>query len=371
VANNEPTLRPYEPSWRDRLATFLMGDARPSPERRRFVEGLTGSSGLGSIGMGLADFVPGLGNVLAGNEAKRAYDEGDWIGAGLGAAGAMPMPLPAGRATKTAADLNSELKALLADIAANPLPETAAQRAAKRAPTIDPSRLPPPPRVTMDPARAARAADLGFDLDRELYHGTRSVFPSFSLENADPHAGERAIFLTDHPQIAESYAKLSGRPNAAGELPNIIPLVSRAQNPLSLDLDEVVRSLRAGPPGLDGPNMFHRAVAEAISRGRAGGHDMIELRNMLDLGSLGERQTQYVVTDPSILRSRFAQFDPARKGENDLLASITGLGALGAGGAGLAAFGGASDAQADEAPMFRLEPVAHDPFAMGNETYER
>lgn len=51
-------LRPYEPTWRDRLASLMMGDGRASPERRRFVEGLLGSSGLGNTGKGDKKLTP-------------------------------------------------------------------------------------------------------------------------------------------------------------------------------------------------------------------------------------------------------------------------------------------------------------------------
>lgn len=56
------SLRPYQPSLRDRLAAMLMGESK-SAERHNFVEGLMGSTGLGSTGPGLIDFVPG-GQVL-------------------------------------------------------------------------------------------------------------------------------------------------------------------------------------------------------------------------------------------------------------------------------------------------------------------
>lgn len=42
-----PVLRPYEPTFWDRLAQRMMGDGRASPERRRMVEGILGTSGLG------------------------------------------------------------------------------------------------------------------------------------------------------------------------------------------------------------------------------------------------------------------------------------------------------------------------------------
>jgi hypothetical protein len=44
------------------------------------------------------------------------------------------------------------------------------------------------------------------------------------------------------------------------------------------------------------------------------------------MDDLGGRQTQYVFPEPSVLRSRFAAFDPARINENDLLASLAAAG---------------------------------------------
>lgn len=72
-------LRAYEPTWRDRLARVLMGDGRASPERRAIVEGLTGSSGLGTTGMGLVDVTP-AGVPLAAQEAAQG---GDYRGAAM------------------------------------------------------------------------------------------------------------------------------------------------------------------------------------------------------------------------------------------------------------------------------------------------
>lgn len=67
------TASAYNPTWRDRLGAWIMGDAKPSQERRRMVEGAVGSSGLGSTGMGLIDATP-FGVPLALQEGYRAGD---------------------------------------------------------------------------------------------------------------------------------------------------------------------------------------------------------------------------------------------------------------------------------------------------------
>lgn len=74
-------LRAFEPSWRDRLAGWMMGNERATPERRRMVEGLLGSSGLGNTGFGVVDATP-VGGLLGAQEAAK---EGDYRGAAMNA----------------------------------------------------------------------------------------------------------------------------------------------------------------------------------------------------------------------------------------------------------------------------------------------
>lgn len=81
----------YKPTFRDRIARTMIGDAPPSAERRQFVSGLMGSTGIGSVGLGLLDFTP-AGVPLALNDAGKA---GDFQGAALAA---MPGAGPLGRA---------------------------------------------------------------------------------------------------------------------------------------------------------------------------------------------------------------------------------------------------------------------------------
>jgi hypothetical protein len=57
-------LRPYEPTWKEQIAAYLMGNTRPSPERRQFAQGIADILG----------YLPGTGNILQGQEAARAGD---------------------------------------------------------------------------------------------------------------------------------------------------------------------------------------------------------------------------------------------------------------------------------------------------------
>jgi len=88
--HNEPTMRAYEPTWRDTLASVLMGDEKASPERRNFVSGLMGSAGLGSTGPGVVDFTP-AGGVLGAQESAQ---HGDPKGMAMAV---LPMPAKAAK----------------------------------------------------------------------------------------------------------------------------------------------------------------------------------------------------------------------------------------------------------------------------------
>jgi hypothetical protein len=80
-------MRAHNPSWRDRIASYLMGDERASPERSRAVELLMGSRGMGSTGVGAVDLFPPTSMALAGNEVNNANTVG---GAMMAAIGVIP-----------------------------------------------------------------------------------------------------------------------------------------------------------------------------------------------------------------------------------------------------------------------------------------
>lgn len=99
-------LRPYNPSWRDSIASMLMGDSRASPERARFVEGLVGSRGLGSTGANLADMTP-IGMGFAANEYARAQTPVEAVFAAVGLLPAAKPPVVAARAAASRAAANA------------------------------------------------------------------------------------------------------------------------------------------------------------------------------------------------------------------------------------------------------------------------
>lgn len=85
-------IKGYEPKWNERLAAWMMGDERPSPEKYRFVTGLLGTSGTpGSERMSVGDMTP-YGMAVAATNAKSDYNEGNYGSALINAAGAIPVP---------------------------------------------------------------------------------------------------------------------------------------------------------------------------------------------------------------------------------------------------------------------------------------
>lgn len=94
-------LRPYQPTWADNLARLLLGDGRVSPERRRFVEGLLGTSGLGDTDelslrtLLVPETAADVALMAAGPAGKLA---GKAVGKGLAAAGGALLALEPGEA---------------------------------------------------------------------------------------------------------------------------------------------------------------------------------------------------------------------------------------------------------------------------------
>lgn len=85
-------MRAYEPTIRERLASWLMGDNRASPEKQRLVKGLLGTTGTGEVGISVSDFTPARIPMLA-QEAVRAAEAGDVTGTVLNTIGALPVPV--------------------------------------------------------------------------------------------------------------------------------------------------------------------------------------------------------------------------------------------------------------------------------------
>lgn len=131
----------YNPTLRDQIAIWLLGDGRPSVARRNFVEGLLGSSGSGTKGGSLSDFTP-AGILFSAQDAKRSFDNGAYGSAAWDAVGALPAGVVAG-AVKKARNAARPLEDVIAKAFGGTLERAseAAARAAERSSRLEKTGL--------------------------------------------------------------------------------------------------------------------------------------------------------------------------------------------------------------------------------------
>ena len=266
-----------------------------------------------------ATTVPVVGDVLSGGLAVYDAAKGDYGSAALNAISVLPF-LSAGMIKKAGKVADAVNTPKLTEFEQRHL---VAQRNA--ALPVEQGGLGLPPNNTaMDRAKA-----MGFE--DGLYHGGTNDFPAFRVSDRSN------VYATDDPMIADIYANATGRHKALRQVnaePNVIPLMYRGK------LAEVSDQ---GPGGGGwyrdnlanqlGIEQTRTMVKDLPSQGFYG----VKVTEMEDLGG---KQNQYIFPDPSVLRSRFAAFDPMRRHEADLLGyadprllgAIAGGGLLGLGG---------------------------------------
>lgn len=263
LAGQGAELRAWNPSWRDRLS-WAAGNA-------------AGLFGIGRYGQqdvadrvgDVVDFIPGVGDALAVNDAWRDFGAGNYGGAALGA-GLAAVGLVPGVGDALAAGGR---------------------------------------KLAMDQAsRLARMKEGRFHAEMPLYHGSDVSFPAFDPAKAGATTGAAPSRLgawsaTD-PETAEEFADLAAKSH--GGNPQVYPLVHRAERPAVVDLD--------------GTEMNHE-IAATLADAFDNGYDAVMLRNYTTPGGKTGKNI-VVVRDPNQLRSPWARFDPARKDSRDLLASL-------------------------------------------------
>lgn len=171
----------------------------------------------------------------------------------------------------------------------------------------------PNPKLAMDEAsRMARAKDMGYAT--EVYHGTDTGFSGF-----DPRAIGSA---TDAGQLGRGFYS-STDPNVGRANKITMPLKAKVENPLTLSLDtwgsdktKLVREALGLPD-----NIGAQGISDAL---RARGYDSV----ILDYSPVGYRHQEVMVLEPTQYRSRFAKFDPTKKGSANLLAGIAAGGLI-------------------------------------------
>lgn len=166
-------------------------------------------------------------------------------------------------------------------------------------------------------ARLARARAQGYDTSQRWYHGTpiENDIRAFDLGKVNP--AEPVIFLTDNPEVAAAYGYqnetvLEGegfREDESGG--SILPVFIRGR-------------LYDASGEVDG--RYDRTVfREVMEKARAQGYDGVDFGRLVDVpggtpyGYPAGRQI--AMFQPNHIRSIHAEFDPARKGLDDLLFS--------------------------------------------------
>ena len=203
---------------------------------------------------------------------------------------------------------------------------------------------------TDEASRMARAQEMGFDTD--VHHGTRADIDEFSMDpygrgednDLGIHVGTKGQ-ANDIVEYGPTAQIMSGDQYA--ESANIMPLKIRGKKFLELEdpmtqewephgvvsqLAFISNSNHPNGiklPGVDNFAPKHKQIREGLQKL---GYDGIVYRNMME-GSGADKS--YIVFDPKNIRSKFAQFDPAKAGSADILAGLAGLGVLGAGATAL------------------------------------
>lgn len=213
-----------------------------------------------------------------------------------------------------------------------------------------------------------RAKALGFDVD--AFHGTtgdvRNFDPKMRGSNTN-QAGSamRADWATNRPDTAAGYADLSAKRELTqtlaqwnkamdrGQFDQADALLAKAeqlesaaetggQNVMPLLLrDRFKNHMANGKTYTELSDGGMSAILDAAKAEGKGGVRFIGLRDDAAGFGGGNMATHYGIMDPSLIRSRFAAFDPARVHENDLLgrADPSLLAAIATGGGGLAVLG--------------------------------
>jgi hypothetical protein len=172
--------------------------------------------------------------------------------------------------------------------------------------------------LAMDEAsRLARAREMGFDPNLRFYHGTAADFTAFNPEKAVATSGAEparmGVWAARNPEVAAEFAEMAANNSQAGQ--RLIPLVHRADKRAVLTLDG---------------SETNQEIAATLGHAWDNGYDAVVMRNYTSPGGRNPEDI-LVVKGANQLRSPNAAFDPAKKDSGNLLASLAGLGLVGAG----------------------------------------
>jgi hypothetical protein len=151
--------------------------------------------------------------------------------------------------------------------------------------------------LPMDEASRMARADEMFPID--AYHGRGGDYIAFDRAYLGSNTGAddslKGFWFAQSPKAASDFA-------FDHDLPNVMPVRLHMKNPYILTQSRLSKN-------------FNGDMSSAIEHAYKKSHDGVIVRNGEGDGA------NYVVFDPANIRSRFANFDPSRSNEADLLAS--------------------------------------------------
>lgn len=115
------------------------------------------------------------------------------------------------------------------------------------------------------------------------------------------------------------YSQMKTNPDGGLSGPNVAPLRLKLKNPIVIDMFEKER-LRWLPE--DKRAAWLQSKLDM-------GHDGVVVKYPHSDKAGEDAAVEYMVPDPSQVRSKFAKFDPAKKNSANILAGIAGAGLLG------------------------------------------
>ena len=183
----------------------------------------------------------------------------------------------------------------------------------------------------MDEAsRLARARAMGFDVDKPLYASTLDAPEAFKSFQSMGHKGLGGVSLTDSPEAANRYLDRYGTYNYLGEPFNKSVMkvfvrpgeVRQIEQPLSKSvlMGQTLPEGYQWPKSLEGVDTA--VFPDVVTKRGAVRHPETPPKSGVIESS------EYVLRDPSRIRSAFAAFDPEKIGSSDLLAGLAGLAAV-------------------------------------------
>ncbi len=156
--------------------------------------------------------------------------------------------------------------------------------------------------------KIARAKELGFDTDLELFHGTSGKVKAFDLglggKTSGSDVGKLGVSVALNKKLAQEYAEIAAK--NTGLPPVVLSLVHRAKKVASIELDGAETNLE---------------MAATVKAAWDDGFDGLMIKNYTTPSGI-KNQKFIIVKDPNQLRLKNAKFNIKEKFNPNLLASV-------------------------------------------------